>query len=236
MPAPPFRLLAISPPEGPIDAALVDHWAAAGGLDLGLGVLLRQPDTDLSGLLSAIRRGRLSALASRCRALGIPLQLSLAAEQIRDFERMRRSEGAIDEFTGIQLRADPCPRDLQRIRRTLSRACIGRSCHGHAAGTHDLVDYTCVAPIYPPTTAQRSRVKSAIGLAPLRDWAAQPGARIFALGGVRPGNAEKCLQAGAWGLAGIGLFFGDPRRVGEDVAAVTKIFARHPSDVRFLPL
>ncbi len=235
MPAPPFRLLAICPPEGPVDADLVDHWAAAGGLDLGLGVLLRQPGTDLSELLLAIRRGRLTALTSRCRALGIPLLLSLAAEQITSFARLRESEHAI-EFAGIQLRADPCSRDLERIRQTLGPACIGRSCHGDAAGKHNLVDYTCIAPIYPPTTAQKGRVKSAIGLAPLRDWAAEPGARIFALGGIGPGTAKACLQAGAWGLAGIGLFFGDPRRVGEDVAAVVKTFARHPSDVRLLPL
>ncbi len=234
MPAPPFRLLAISPPEGPVDANLVDRWASAGALVLGLGVLLRQPCADLPELLAAITRGRLSAFVSRCRALQIPLLLSLAPEQIKSFARMRESEPSL-EFAGVQLRADPCRCDLESIRRTLDLGYIGRSCHGKAKGMHDLVDYTCVAPIYQPSTEQRGRVKSAVGLAPLRDWAAQPNARIFALGGVGPANAQACLRAGAWGLAGIGLFFGDLHRVGEDVAAVVNSFARLSSDVRPLP-
>lgn len=233
--APPFRLLAICPPESPVDADLVDQWASAGGLELGLGVLLRQPSADLPELLAAITRGRLSALVSRCRALDVPLLLSLAPEQIKSFAHMQKSESSI-EFAGVQLRADPCRRDLESIRRTLDHGCLGRSCHGNAKGMHEIVDYTCIAPIYRPSTDQRGRIKSAVGLAPLRNWAARPNARIFALGGVGPANAEACLRAGAWGLAGIGLFFGDLRRVREDVAAVVKTFARLSSDVRLLPL
>ena len=48
---------------------------------------------------------------------------------------------------------------------------------------------------------------------------------MFALGGVGPATAAACLDAGARGLAGIGVFFGPPAQVEQDVAALREIVA-----------
>lgn len=137
-------------------------------------------------------------------------------------------------LAGVQLRGDPSPLALTGARARLPPAwLLGRSCHGHPAGAHALVDYTCLAPIFPPTTPQPGVEKTAIGLERLAAWASEPGAHLIALGGVGPANAAACLQAGARGLAGIGLFFGAPARVAQDVAAV--VTALQARDVQPLP-
>ena len=105
---------------------------------------------------------------------------------------------------------------------------LGRSCHGAPRPGHALVDYTLFAPVFAPTTAQPGRPpgsKIPAGLAALRAWTAAPGAVIYALGGISPANAAACLAAGAHGLAGIGVFFGEPGQVAQDVAALREIVA-----------
>ncbi|MEZ4384339.1 MAG: thiamine phosphate synthase [Nannocystaceae bacterium] len=231
MPRPPLRLLAITPPQGSVDAALVDTWGPA--RRVGLGLLLREPAAPLVELLSAIDRGRLRAVHRRAVSLGIPLLASLDAGEI---ERALPQLRALD-LAGVQLRGDPSPEALAQARAALpTAALLGRSCHGlpsaASAAGHELVDYTCLAPIFAPSTAQPGVHKRAIGLDPLRRWADPPSATILALGGVGPQTADACLDAGAAGLAGIGLFFGDPARVGEDVAAVVASLDRHARDVR----
>lgn len=234
---PPFRLLAITPPEGAINPSIVDAWAPASAL--GVAVLLRHPGASLDELASMIRDGRLRGVAERFSSKRIPLLLSLGAAElghlalIGGVEGLRERTGA--PICGVQLRGDPTPAQVEELRRSFGPGWLGRSCHGAPTGVDGPVDYTCVAPIFPPTTVQAGRVKAAAGLGVLRAWSDRPQARIFALGGVGPTTAESCLAAGAWGLAGIGLFFGDPARVGEDVASVVQIVDRHLRDVRPLP-
>jgi len=234
---PSFRLLAITPPEGAINPALAEQWACAS--DLGVGVLLRQPGASLRELLPMIREGRLRGVTERCTFERVPLLLSLGAADIDHLARIGGAEGLREHtgatIRGVQLRGDPKPEQVEALRRSLGPGWIGRSCHGAPRGAHERVHYTCVAPIFAPSTVQAGVIKTAVGLGALRSWSAQPQARIFALGGVAPTTAEACLAAGAWGLAGIGLFFGDPTRVGEDVASVVQIVDRHLRDVRPLP-
>ncbi|MEM6993042.1 MAG: hypothetical protein AAF721_21195, partial [Myxococcota bacterium] len=64
-PAFPFRLLAITPPEGAVAPDLVDRWLEAAD-GIGLAVLLRDP-----GATPAVA-SRLAALSARCRDLGVP--------------------------------------------------------------------------------------------------------------------------------------------------------------------
>lgn len=234
---PPFRLLAITPPEGATNPSIVDAWASASAH--GVAVLLRHPGAPLRELASMIREGRLRGVAERCTSERIPLLLSLGPAELGHLARIGGSAGLRQRtgapICGVQLRGDPTSAQLQELRRSLGPGWLGRSCHGAPTGSHGPVDYTCVAPIFPPTTVQAGRLKTAAGLGVLRAWSSGPQARIFALGGVGPTTAESCLAAGAWGLAGIGLFFGDPARVGEDVASVVQIVDRHLRDVRPLP-
>ena len=283
---PPFRLLAITPPHGPVPADIVKSWPGAGP---GLALLLREPGRTAHELLAA--DGRLGPLRRACVAAGIPVLLSVGRDDL---------DLAIPpDIAGLHLRGDPDLATLTRARlirpvpsdspgpissdprtslvaassdrspfepipthrasspRTslvaassdrspfetiparrasrprpsiaaLSAPWLGRSCHGAPQPGHALVDYTLFAPIFAPTTGQPSRPlgsKLPAGLDALRTWTAAPGACVFALGGVGPVTAAACLAAGAHGLAGIGVFFGEPGQVAQDVAALREIVA-----------
>ncbi len=258
---PPFRLLAITPPHGPVPADIVKSWPGAGP---GLALLLREPGRTVHELLAA--DGRLGPLRRACVAAGIPVLLSVGPDDL---------DLAIPpDIAGLHLRGDPDLATLTRARlirpvpsdspgpissdpRTslvaasgdrspfepiptrrassprpsiaaLSAPWLGRSCHGAPQPGHALVDYTLFAPVFAPTTGQPSRPlgsKLPAGLDALRTWTAAPGACVFALGGVGPVTAAACLAAGAHGLAGIGVFFGEPGQVAQDVAALREIVA-----------
>lgn len=208
----PFRLLAVTPPAGPVDPDLVARWlAAAPGVPLA--VLLREPGAPPAVLLDP--NGRLGPLVRRCRERAIPLLIAV------DLARVGEAL-ALPGLAGVHLRGDPPPAALADLRPRVA-GLLGRACHGAPQPGHDLVDYTLLAPIFPPTTAQPGAPlgsKRPIGLYGLHAWTADPGAFIVALGGIGPATAAACLEGGAGALAGIGVFFGPPARVEQDVAAL----------------
>ena len=220
----PFRLLAITPPTGPVPGDILDRWLAAdlaipGTAGLGLAVLLRDPALTARALLTS---ERLAPLRRRCRDHAIPLILSIAPDA--------ELPPLPPDIAGLHLRGDPTPAQLAAVPRdSLLR---GRSCHGLPQPGHDQVDYTLFAPVFTPTT---SPGKSPVGLAALQAWTRDPQATIFALGGVTPATAPACLAAGAHGLAGIGVFFGEPTQVEQDVAALRDLVAAHARHVEPLP-
>ncbi len=221
----PFRLLAIPPPTGPVSPEIVASWAAAA--DLGLALLLREPDRPAAAMLAD--DGRLAPLRRACRAAGIPMLLSIAADEA--------DLPLPPDLAGLHLRGDPDLATLVRVRHRAvprDRFILGRSCHGAPQPGHAHVDYTLFAPIFAPTTGQPGRPlgsKQPAGLAALQTWTAAPGSVVFALGGVTPATAADCLAAGAHGLAGIGVFFGDPGQVAQNVAALREIVAAHDAHV-----
>ena len=214
-----MRLLAITPASAPAQPGkLVAAWLRAGAGDWGLTVLLRAPGAHPLAILA-------DTLALRCelRARGLPALLSIASQQLRDDELAATLRSTRPALAGVQLRADPDGRELEAARRALPGWIIGRSCHGEPrrVPVEPAFDYSCLAPIFPPSTTQPGVTKRAIGLEPLRRWAQQV-PRVFALGGVGPDNAANCLDAGASGLAGIGVFFAEPERAQDNVAALCR--------------
>lgn len=211
----PFDLLAITPPVGRVDPDLVDRWIAAGAGERLL-VLLREPGAVPTALTAL--DGRLGALVDRCRRRGVRYLLSV--DPTCD-PAAHMSFGA----AGLHVRGDPSPAVLAALRPRVG-GLLGRSCHGAPQPGHALVDYSLLAPIFAPTTAQPGAPlgsKRPIGLAGLRAWTADPGAVVVALGGIDPTNAGDCLAAGAAAIAGIGVFFGAPDRVEQDVAALVAL-------------
>jgi thiamine monophosphate synthase len=225
---PPFRLLAITPPTGPVPADSLDPWR---GATTELAVLLREPGRPAAEILAD--DGRLAALRHRCRAAGVPMLLSVNLADLAALPEL-----PVD-LAGIQLRGDPDLAALSTGRGHLGRlrpthAWLGRSCHGAPQPGHAQVDYTVFAPVFAPTTAQPGRPpgsKIPAGLAALTAWGRAPGACVYALGGVDRTTAAACLVAGARGLAGIGVFFGEPGRVAQDVAALQEILDAHDRHV-----
>jgi thiamine monophosphate synthase len=203
----PPRLWAITPPVGIPDASAVDAWSPDRG-DVGLWI--RTPGAAPGAVVE-----RCAAVLERARTRGIPVVLGAAATDLE----AAAVEVARLRLAGVVLRGDP---DLSALRRARTRlgafAWIGRSIHG-ATAEHDACTFSVLAPIFTPYTA-KPVATVALGLEVLAQVAQAPGARILALGGVDADNAAACLAAGAWGLAGIRSFFGDARRIAEDVAAL----------------
>ncbi len=193
-----MRLLAIAPPTGAIDLGVLDVWRAAGLHDLA--VLLREPGARPRSIV----RGRLAPLREACTAAGLRVLVSADVDAVAD---------ALDvvvahDLAGIQLRGDPDRDALVRARDGLGARLLGRSVHGRPDALHELCDYSCFAPVFAPRTAPG---KPAAGLPALQAWAGVQGAWVVALGGIAPGNARACVEAGARGLASISAFFDAPR-------------------------
>lgn len=86
------------------------------------------------------------------------------------------------------------------------RYIIGRSCHDDA-GVRQAVDrgasYVTVSPVFP--TPSKPGYGPPLGLDALADHVTRhPGVLMYALGGVAPGRAAHCIEAGAAGVAVMG--------------------------------
>ena len=204
MGAPPFRLLAITPPDGPVDASVVQRWAAPEVGVAGVAVLLREIERPQAALDGS---GRLSAIANAARLRGHAVLWSAPVSAVL------ARPWPVAGIDGVQVRGDPSPTERAAIRRHVGAAAIlGRSVHGEPvadASADEGPSYTVFAPVFDPrTTAPGRPSKKAAGIPALRAWvSATP--HVFALGGVGPDTAAACVQAGAWGLAGIRSFFAD---------------------------
>ncbi|PRQ09929.1 thiamine phosphate synthase [Enhygromyxa salina] len=219
-----MRLLAITPPAAlapTLDPAVVDSWLQAGADALGLAVLLREPGASAATILAD---PRLLALRHALAVRGVPALVSVDPTAL-ELEPLLTAAPAL---AGIQLRGDPAPELCERWRVQLPGMTIGRSVHGATPTPNRFVDYTCLAPIFPPHTVQAGVDKRAIGLDALRSWTAVCG-DVIALGGVTPANADACLAAGARGVAGIRLFFARNAEARDNVGALRQVFSLRES-------
>jgi thiamine monophosphate synthase len=213
------RLLAITPPAAlapTIDPALVEQWLLAGAGELGLAVLLREPAASARQILAD---HRLLPLRHALARAGVPALLSVDPREID-----LAWDTADPPIAGVQLRGDPSPDLCERWRSRLPAMTIGRSVHGAAPTPNRFVDYTCLAPIYPPGTASPGVDKHPIGLDGLRRWTAISD-DLIALGGITATTANACLDAGARGVAGIRLFFGQSAAARDNVEALRQVFS-----------
>ena len=216
MATPPFRLLAITPPEGEVAADVVERWADLG---VGVGLLLRDVERPEAALDPA---GRLAALANAARRRGHAVLWSAPAPAVL------ARPWPIEGIDGVQLRGDPSPDERATVRHHIGTAILGRSVHGLPSPTQAPADtnvnvnvnlnvnvnvnlnpptYAVFAPVFTPRTTTPNRPpKKAAGLPTLQAWTSTT-PHVFALGGITPANAPACIRAGAFGLAGIHAFF-----------------------------
>lgn len=219
-----IELLAITPPEGCPSSALPELWTAAGVHRAGFAVLLRSPGRTPRQLLA-----QFGPWIDVCRQYSISTLLSADLHNGADALHIAAQEG----LAGLHLRGDPSPSALEPLRAAAPRLIFGRSCHGRRSDeTHASVDYTCIAPIFPPQSRE-SRGKTAVGLSTLSAWCTE-GRWIVALGGVSPENATSCFRSGARGVASIASFLGTRQQVTENVRRLVEIVEaeRHVSFTR----
>lgn len=229
----PFRILAITPPRPDPDAftparvrALVDAWRpmlpGAGGP--GLALLLREPGASPERTLAISETLRGAAADA-----DIPVLFSIHPNDLEGLNAL--PQVTLEGVRGVQLKADAEPRAVARAReigRATTPWWVGRSCHGAPPEQLGAADYECFAPVFTPRTKQLGVDKQAAGLDALRPWVAR-GVPVFALGGLTPDNAARCLSAGAHGVAGISLFFGDAGLVADNAAQLCAAFRRAPA-------
>jgi thiamine-phosphate pyrophosphorylase len=124
---------------------------------------------------------------------------------ISDRADLARALGA----DGVHLPANGLPVDVAR--RTLTDHIVGVSCHSVAdvlKAEEDGADYVFLSPIF--VSASKPEYGPPLGTEVLADACRKTSRPVFALGGVTPGNAGACVDAGARGVAVMsGIFSGD---------------------------
>jgi thiamine-phosphate pyrophosphorylase len=204
-----FRLLAITPPEGPVDPGCVGAWLGAGIRASEVAVLLRRPGRDAATILADLA---LHPVREACAQAGITVLLGCSPGDV---------PAALPAgLSGVQLRGDPGAREVEEARARLgpSRR-IGRSIH--ALPGPATVDFSVAGPVFAPRTTRAGAPKKPLESGMLRAIARALPEPVFALGGIDGARARACLREGAFGVAGIFAFFGAPARVGETARDLT---------------
>ena len=211
-PDPPFRALAITPDHAPAMSA-VTRWLDAGIPGDRIAVLLRRAGAPGLPLLDD---PAFLSLAENCVSAGVTALLSVQTEELATPDLTSR----LGPVQGVHIKGDPAPAVMRRARALLGpQALLGASVHGPARDMEGACAYVTAAPIFdldptsPPGKPTRGQ-----GLEHLKAWAAR--IPTLALGGVNAPRVGMCAQAGAHGVAGIRLFFGEGTDVGETVDAM----------------
>lgn len=209
------RLLAITPPRGPVAATCVE---VAADLGIELSVLLREPEANPAEMLRL--DARMGELLRAARAANVPVLGSCHAQDGEAFASAAQDAG----LCGLQLRGDPSEDELLRARAAWPGAVLGASIHGEPRDVS--ADYVVFAPVFAPRTAA-GFTKHPRGLEPLAAWSARH-PRVFALGGITPQTAGPCAAAGAYGVAGISTFLGSADTVADTLRALASALTSAP--------
>jgi thiamine-phosphate pyrophosphorylase len=138
------------------------------------------------------------------RALADLVRAAVALGGVRILVNTRADVAMACGAHGVHLPADSiAPNTIRKI--APPEFLIAVSCHTLAElerAEHEGADFAVFGPIfYSPTKSV-----TPIGLEALRAACVTVQIPVYALGGVSPGNAPSCVQAGAAGIAGISLF------------------------------
>ena len=171
------------------DDPLVDRVAAAAHAGVHL-IQIRQPDRDARGLIRLVQRAMAAVRGTEARVL------------VNDRADVAIAGGA----HGVHLRGDSMP--AARVRTIVpSGFLIGRSVHSAdetmRVTSDGSVDYVIFGTVFPTTSKPGATVSGPGVLAASAQATTVP---VLAIGGMDPVRAREVAQAGAAGIAAIGLF------------------------------
>jgi thiamine-phosphate pyrophosphorylase len=171
------------------DNPLVDRVAAAARAGVHL-VQIRQPDRDARGLIRLVRRAVAAVRGTEARVL------------VNDRADLAIAAGA----HGVHLRGDSLP--AARVRTIVPPGfLIGRSVHSPdetiRVTSDGSIDYVIFGTVFPTASKPGAR---AGGLGVLAASCQATTVPVLAIGGMRPDRIGEVAQAGAAGIAAIGLF------------------------------
>ena len=178
------------------------HRLAAPGADL-LRALEAQLDAAIAAGIDVIqvRERDLDARVLERLVRGVVTRASGTATRVIVNDRADVADAA--GAHGVHLRGDGP--DVARVRATFPRLLIGRSIHsaGEAAAHRD-ADYLLFGHVF-PSVSKPGQVET--GVAALGDAVrAAAGCDVIAIGGIDARRARACVDAGAKGVAAIGVF------------------------------
>jgi len=163
-------------------------------------IQIREPDVDASHLQPLVEGLMHLASGTRTRVV------------VNDRFDVALAAGA----DGVHVRGDGP--SIARLRTLRSNWWIGRSVHSAAesAATED-ADYLLFGTVFP--SQSKPEGWAAQGIDALRAVVESSVAPVIAIGGVTVERAERCVEAGAAGVAAIGLFLPPPAGLGIRAAA-----------------
>lgn len=170
------------------DALLILARQLDEAMDAGIDVIhIRERDLDAGVLLPFV--SQVSARASG----------TATAVLVSDRADIARVAGA----AGVHLPSTGMPAD--RVRALAPAWVVGRSIHcGDLPADRDACDYLLFGTVF--TSASKAPGSPVAGLAALGDAVARTGRPVIAIGGIDANRARPCVDAGASGIAAIGVF------------------------------
>ncbi len=153
-------------------------------------IQLREKDLSSSELLS---------LAKKLRKAAKKHSVKLIINDRLDIAMLSKADGVHSPESGIQAK------DVKRFNKNMI---VGKSTHSVKSAVEAEIngyDYIIAGPVF--RTASKIQYGKPLGLPLLREICGSVKIPVFAVGGINPKRAKKCIDAGAYGVAVIWAIF-----------------------------
>lgn len=153
-------------------------------------IQLREKDLSSSELL---------ILAKKLRKAALKHSVKLIINERLDIAMLVKADGVHSSEKGIQAK------DVKKFNKNLIVCKSTHSVKSAVDAEKNGYDYIIAGPVF--RTASKIKYGKPLGLSFLKEICSSVKIPVFAIGGINPKRAEKCIKAGAHGVAVIGAIF-----------------------------